>query len=153
MSDASETDLPRERRGSAHWLDQLIERARAAGEFDGLAGTGRPIDTSDDLLVPPEQRLAFRMLRSHGFAPPWVEARRDIDTERRHLAAWLQRTRARWPALHPAQRNVARADYRRQIEELRRMILHYNLRVPPAVEQLPLPDIAAELARLDAADA
>jgi hypothetical protein len=152
MSDDAETDRLRERRGSAHWLDGLIERARAEGAFDGLAGTGRPIDTSDDLLVPPEQRLAFRMLRSHGFAPPWIEARRDIETERRQLAAWLQRTRARWPSMHPAQREVARGEYRRQLEDVRRMIVHYNLRVPPAVEQLPLPDIAAELARLAVAD-
>ncbi|MBI3044043.1 MAG: DUF1992 domain-containing protein [Betaproteobacteria bacterium] len=33
-------------------------------EFDDLPGTGAPLETEDDALVPEEPRVAYRMLRS-----------------------------------------------------------------------------------------
>ena len=48
------------------------------GDFDHLQGAGRPLDLDDDLLVPPEERLAFRILKNGGFVPPEVLERREI---------------------------------------------------------------------------
>jgi len=46
-----------------------IAEAVSRGEFDGLPGTGRPLDLDDDALVPEEERMANRILKNAGFAP------------------------------------------------------------------------------------
>jgi len=58
--------------------EQRIAEAIARGEFDDLPGAGRPLDLDDDRLVPPELRMAYRILRNAGFVPPGVEARKEI---------------------------------------------------------------------------
>jgi len=54
-----------------------IEQAIREGVFDDLPGAGRPLALDDDRLVPEELRAAYRVLKSAGFVPPEVEARRD----------------------------------------------------------------------------
>jgi hypothetical protein len=65
-----------------HVFDALAERrireAQQRGEFDGLPGTGRPLDLADDTLVPEELRVAYRMLKNAGFVPPELEAHGEI---------------------------------------------------------------------------
>jgi len=84
-------------------LDGLAERrireAQENGEFDGLPGTGAPLEFDDDALVPEELRAAYRLLKNAGFVPPELEAHREIreleqvlravedDAERSHLLA------------------------------------------------------------------
>jgi hypothetical protein len=55
-------------------LDALVERrieaAAARGEFDGLPGAGRPLAFDDDAHVPPELRVAYRLLKNAGCVPP-----------------------------------------------------------------------------------
>ena len=58
--------------------EQRIREAEARGEFDDLPGAGRPLDLDDDRLVPPELRMAYRILKNAGFVPPEVEALREI---------------------------------------------------------------------------
>lgn len=57
-------------------LDRLVEariaEATAAGEFDDLPGAGQPLSLDNDALVPEEIRVAYRMLKNAGFAPPEV---------------------------------------------------------------------------------
>jgi hypothetical protein len=55
-----------------------IADAMAAGEFDDLPGAGRPLPPDDDLLIAPELRVAYRILKNAGFIPPELEARREI---------------------------------------------------------------------------
>ena len=58
-------------------LDFLAERriaeAVSRGELDGLPGAGRPLELDDDRLVPEDQRVANRILRNAGIAPPEVK--------------------------------------------------------------------------------
>lgn len=57
-------------------LDQLVEdRIRAAvarGDLSGLPGEGRPLCFDEDGLVPPELRMAYRVLRNAGGVPPEI---------------------------------------------------------------------------------
>ncbi len=63
-------------------LDELAERrileSLARGELDDLPGAGRPLDLDDDTLVPPELRVAYRILKNAGYLPPEVGVRREI---------------------------------------------------------------------------
>ncbi len=63
------------------WLaERRIREAMEAGAFDDLEGMGRPIrlDEDDDPFVPPELRLAYRILKRGGYIPPEVQLRKEI---------------------------------------------------------------------------
>ena len=51
-------------------VERRLEEAAAAGELSGLPGEGRPLDLDDDAMVPPELRVAYRIVRNAGCVPP-----------------------------------------------------------------------------------
>lgn len=134
-------------------IDQQIARAVGEGKFDNLPGQGRPQRLDEDVNVPEELRLGYRFLKSSGFAPPWVEARRDIEQERRRLEEWLARGNDRWPYLTDQARAGLSAEYRTRLQEFHRMVLNYNLSAPPGAEHLANIRIDEELRRLGRSDA
>jgi hypothetical protein len=70
------------------WIaEQRIAEAIARGDFDDLPGAGRPLVLDDDPLVPPEVRMAHRILRNAGFVPPELEERREAAALRALLGA------------------------------------------------------------------
>jgi hypothetical protein len=129
-------------------VDRLIEQARADGAFDNLPGAGKPLRYDDDTLAPEDMRAGFCMLKNAGFAPLWIEARRDIDTEHARIAAWLRDANRRWSRLPPAIRARLRTEYREMLANLQRQIIAYNLTAPPAAGQIEGLRIEAELRKL-----
>ena len=55
--------------GLAAMVERRLEEAAARGELSNLPGEGRPLDLDDDALVPPELRVAYRIVRNAGFLP------------------------------------------------------------------------------------
>lgn len=76
---------------SLAFIEQIAEeRIRAAqenGAFDDLPGRGKPLDLDDDAHVPPELRMAWRVLKNAGCLPPELEAEREINTAIELLSA------------------------------------------------------------------
>src|SRR5205823_7042784 len=61
------------------WVaEQKILEAIDQGLFDNLAYRGRPVRLDEDEGIPPELRMAFKILRDAGCLPPEVELRREI---------------------------------------------------------------------------
>ena len=59
--------------------ERRILEALAAGELEKFAGKGQPMPPEEDLSnVPEELRAGYRLLKSHGFVPEEVDARRGI---------------------------------------------------------------------------
>ncbi len=58
--------------------EALITEAMKAGEFDNLPGKGKPLDLSDDSMVPEDLRMAYRMLKNAGCLPPELEAQQEL---------------------------------------------------------------------------
>lgn len=67
--------------------EQRILEAIGRGEFDGLPGSGRPLDLDEDMTVPEELRVAYRILKNGGFLPREVEMRREIHDVRELVRA------------------------------------------------------------------
>jgi hypothetical protein len=143
-----------------HWeslVDKKIREAMERGEFDDLPGTGEPLDTSINPFEDPEMRLAHRILRNAGFAPSWIEERKDIEAEfevaRRELArvATIRKNArgteneraalARW--------TQAVTLFRTEACELNRRIAAWNLKIPSAVFQKRTIDIEEEVRQLE----
>ena len=129
-------------------IDQIMNKAQADGLMDNLPGQGQPLELDDDALVPDEYRLGNRMLKSSGFAPPWIEAQREIEQDRAKLDSWLKEAKRRLPHLDTAARAALIAAYRRKLDDLQRMITHYNLQAPPGAMHLAGLRMADELAKL-----
>lgn len=71
------------------FLDRIVEKrikeAAERGDFDDLPGQGVPLKLDDDAMIPPELRMAYRILRNAGFVPPEVMALREISELERHI--------------------------------------------------------------------
>lgn len=61
--------------------ERRIEESMAKGDFDDLPGRGRPLELEDDSHVPPELRMAYKVLRNAGCVPPEL-------AERKETAIW-----------------------------------------------------------------
>jgi hypothetical protein len=137
-------------------IDQKIREAMEQGEFDDLPGKGQPVDTSENPFEDPELRLAHRMLRNAGFAPAWIEERKDIDSEFENARNELARV---WAVLQNAlgtenERNAwtrweqALTSFRKQTGELNRRIVAWNLKVPAAGFQRRLIEVEKEVGQV-----
>ena len=129
-------------------IDQIMNKAQADGLMDNLPGQGQPLQLDDDALVPDEYRLGNRMLKASGFAPPWIEAQREIEQERAKLDSWLKDAKRRLPQLESTARAALMVAYRRKLDDLQRLITHYNLQAPPGAPHLAGLRMADELAKL-----
>ncbi|RMF32685.1 MAG: DUF1992 domain-containing protein [Chloroflexi bacterium] len=145
-------------------VEERIREAQEAGLFDNLPGAGRPIRWEDESMVEPDWRLAFRLLRQHGFAPDWIEMdkaiRRGIEQARQSLRRSWRWRQERLPNVPPEERVLVEAEWHRAlaafartIEELNAQIETFNLKVPIARLQRPRLRLEEELARLEAEDA
>jgi hypothetical protein len=67
--------------------EEKIREAMERGEFENLPGAGKPLRLDDDSMIPPELRVAYRILKNAGFLPPELELRKEIITLKSLLAA------------------------------------------------------------------
>lgn len=116
-----------------------IREAIEKGDFDNLPGKGQPLDLSENPFEDPDLRTVHRLLRNAGFAPAWLEERKDIEAQFEIVQTTLRRA---WKLYGPNgisphqdawQRNVS--EFREQVEELRRRVSIYNLKAPATVFQ------------------
>lgn len=119
--------------------EKALREAIEAGEFDDLPGKGQPVDLTENPFEDPDLRVVHKLLRDAGFAPAWIEERKDIDATFEQVCRTLARA---WNIYRPAgispnetawERNVN--EFREKTSELNSRIKLYNLKVPGAVFQ------------------
>ena len=136
-------------------VEKQIRQAMEEGAFDDLPGKGKPIDLSENAFEDPDLRTAHRLLRNAGFAPPFIEERKDIDAEfERHRVtlgrAWNIYQRAQQSGQPHGEASWKRVlnEFREQMEALNKRIRLYNLKVPAAVFHRKIIDVNLELERV-----
>lgn len=145
----SERDSRPARKGESA-IEQQIREAIERGEFDHLAGAGKPLDLSENPFTPAEWRMAYKMLQDAGMAPDWIEQDKELRRELDKLDGWLRqqaqgqnkkRVKMKTLALdkmisqreHLAQvREQTIVEYRQRAAALNKLIDTYNLKVPSA---------------------
>lgn len=114
-------------------IDKQIREAMERGDFDNLRGAGKPLNLARDPNVPEDWELAFNLLKNAGFAPDWIETRKEVDATREKIFAPLQRFLNNPP---PNLKERARVQaeiieqFRKQANDLNRLIDTYNLKAP-----------------------
>jgi len=124
-------------------VDQKIREAMEQGEFNDLSGKGEPIDLCENPYEDPDWRTAHRLLRNAGFAPAWIEERKDIDAE---FDVALARLRQVWKILQNARGSrheagatarweAGRSEFIEKVRELNQRINTWNLKTPATAWQ------------------
>ncbi|MSP41454.1 MAG: DUF1992 domain-containing protein [Deltaproteobacteria bacterium] len=82
--------------------EQRIREAQRKGEFENLAGKGKPLDLADHSTLPEDLRMAYHVLKNANVLPPEAELLKDIhiledllkhvedESEKKSLAKSLQ---------------------------------------------------------------
>jgi hypothetical protein len=129
-------------------VEKKIREAMEKGEFDNLPGKGEPIDLSENPFENPDLRMVHKLLREAGFAPAWIEERKDIEAELEKARALLARARKLFgDESQVSQWERVVREFREKVSELNARVKIYNLKTPAAVFQRGLIDADAEIKR------
>ena len=136
-------------------VEQKIREAMEQGEFENLQGKGAPIDLSENPYEDPEWRTAHRMLRNAGFAPAWIEERKDIDAEleaaridlARNLTILLNAHGTQYQESAQARWSKALEAFRTKATELNGRISAWNLKAPAGFHRNRI-DVDREIDRI-----
>src|SRR6185436_2192188 len=118
--------------------EKRLREAIESGKFDDLPGKGEPIDLRENPFEDPDLRTVHRLLRNAGFAPSWIEERKDIDAELEAARIVLAR---KWTILRNARETrdeqsardrweKGEAEFRVAVRGLNRRIDAWNLKTP-----------------------
>jgi DnaJ family protein C protein 28 len=142
-------------------VDAIIQKAIREGAFDNLAGKGKPIDLSENPFVEREWQLAFRMLEQGGFALPWMDKRKDIESSFKAArdalsCTWEWRARAldagEPPGTVEAEWRRAVGRFTEAVDKLNKLIADYNLEIPADVFFREKIDLDKELGAVKAGE-
>lgn len=137
-------------------VDRIIEDAIKGGEFENLAGKGKPLTIDENPYIDPEWQLAYHVLKQNGFAPEFIEQRQAIEVELATAREALVRTWAwRGRALAEGQPSdwvegeweKAKAHFIATVEKLNSQVKSYNLTLPSPQLHRKTIDIETEVAR------
>lgn len=119
-------------------IEEQIEKAREEGAFDNLRGKGKPLSHLDSDPL-------HQVLQAQGFRARWVELDHEIrqKTEVAQQAVkrtyeWVMQTWSGGSADRQFARDEwhkARRIFRERLAEINRLIVNYNLQVPPQIGQ------------------
>ncbi|MDJ0782681.1 MAG: DUF1992 domain-containing protein [Desulfosarcinaceae bacterium] len=59
-------------------VEDRIRKAQREGAFNDLDGSGRPLDLAEDSHIPPDLRLAHKILKNADCLPPEIELKKEI---------------------------------------------------------------------------
>ena len=116
--------------GWRNLVEQRIQDGIERGLFDNLPGAGKPLKLDDDAFVPEEMRMAFRLLRSNGLAPLWVELNKEIRDDLARLERFRVHVHERRDRTNAIQLEHLRMEYIGRIHDINDKILNYNIIAP-----------------------
>ena len=65
--------------GFAKLVEERIRKAQQKGDFNNLAGSGKPIELDDDSHVSEDLRLAHKIMKNANCLPPEIELKKEIE--------------------------------------------------------------------------
>jgi DnaJ homolog subfamily C member 28 len=133
-------------------VEQRILDGMERGLFDNLPGMGRPLNLDEDQFVPEEMKMAFRMLRSTGLTPLWVQVNKEIREDIDRTGRFRLLVQERRDAMSPLEWAHRRREFAARIRDINDKIMNHNILAPSSQVHLPLLRLDEELARFDAID-
>ncbi|WP_229740751.1 DnaJ family domain-containing protein [Ornithinibacillus halotolerans] len=97
-------------------LTEIVKRSEKAGDFDQLAGKGKPLDLGPSYVNPSEAQL-YKTLKDNHVLPDWIELANEIDAMKEKL---------------PSLAGEARKEL---VQEINEKIKAYNFACPPSLQR------------------
>ncbi len=120
--------LTAQRAGSI--AEQRIQAAMEDGMFDNLPGEGQPIDLNDDMYIPAEMRMAFRVMKGNQLGSPWASAQHDYNNHMNRYHVWLRNNRETWAMSSANTQARLRQELHIWVRDLNTIIHQLNAMVP-----------------------
>jgi len=130
-------------------LDRQIREAVEQGSFDNLPHQGKPLP-KDENPYATEWGVAFHLLKNAGFAPPWIEADKEVRALLARRDAILDRA-ATGPAPSPITQGRDRIALERLVSEANASIASLNAEAPSTRQHRRRLVVDEELRRYDEA--
>ena len=130
-------------------LDRQIREAAERGEFENLPHRGRPLP-NDENPYAAEWGLAFHVLKNAGFAPPWIEADKEVRALLARRDAVVERAASGAPPSMLARRQ-AHGQLESLVRQINDGIARLNAEAPTYQQHRQPLTLAAELRRYDEA--
>lgn len=130
-------------------FERQIREAMRQGAFDNLPHQGKPLP-NDDNPHAGEWGLAYKILKDAGYAPPWIEADKEVRGLLERRDALLARARSGSPPSAIAQRRD-REQIERLVREINAAIARLNSEAPTLRQHRRSLVLADELAAYDEA--
>ncbi|MFZ5775390.1 MAG: DnaJ family domain-containing protein [Thermodesulfobacteriota bacterium] len=109
--------------------ERKIAQAIQNGELQVAGWQNRPLPEENDVEVPPDLRMAYKLLKNAGYLPPEIETRKEIqhledllaatedEHERLRQMKKLQVLRLKFDTMRPRPLQVGEGDYQRKVVE------------------------------------
>ena len=68
-------------------IESKIKKAMADGEFDNLAGKGKPLDLKKYYDMPEHLRAGYQILKNSGYVPEEVRLKKEMETIKEKIKA------------------------------------------------------------------
>ena len=75
------------------WLEEVIQRAEADGQFRNLPGAGKPLPRTNPYESLDEWAMAHHILKNSGILPPWLQLRKEVFAEKPAVVEALEEFR------------------------------------------------------------
>ncbi|MGP8050079.1 MAG: DnaJ family domain-containing protein [Desulfobaccales bacterium] len=112
--------------------ENRIQEAIEAGLFDDLRGKGQPLRLEDESHIPPELRMAYKILKNADCLPPELEVRREILTLQ-DLVAGLEDEAEKLKQMRRLNFLIMKLDMLRPVSA---QIMEHELYTPKILERL-----------------
>jgi len=66
--------------GFTRIVEERIRKAQRNGEFENLAGSGKPLTLEEDRHIAEDLRLSYKILKNADCLPPEVELKKEIES-------------------------------------------------------------------------
>ena len=138
-------------------IEAIIKNAIDRGVFDNLRGQGKPLNLHENQMVAKEWRMAFSLLEQEGFALPWMEDRKEIESAFKRAREGLERT-WQWKQEQLANGDTSplvEGEWRQAVARfsetaaaLNKKIDSYNLSIPADVFYRPRINVNREIEKI-----
>ncbi|KAA3463918.1 dnaJ-like protein subfamily C member 28-like [Gossypium australe] len=120
----SETDI-------INVVEQRIWHSMEEGQFENLAGKGKPLNLNTNPHADPAEDTLYRILSKNGCAPEWVELNKEIRTE---VSEWRVALKKAWTSKcngNDEEKWIECCEsLKKQLRDINDKVFRYNLIVP-----------------------
>ncbi|MBA0625189.1 hypothetical protein Godav_010418 [Gossypium davidsonii] len=120
----SETDI-------INVVEQRIWHSMEEGQFENLAGKGKPLNLNTNPHADPAEDTLYRILSKNGCAPEWVELNKEI---RNKVSEWRVALKKAWTSKcngNDEEKWIERCEsLKKQLRDINDKVFRYNLIVP-----------------------